>query len=339
MTRFETDSSSSQPTQVLHPGPLNALTDVKGIRVGHFTSLEQATGTTVLLFDGDTVAGVDVRGASPGTRETELLRPENLIEHIHALVLSGGSAYGLESVTGVMRYLEERGIGFDLGKGQVVPIVPAAVLFDLGRGGDWSGRPDASFGLEAAKNARSGSLEQGNVGAGAGAAAGLLKGGIGTASTQLEGGLVVGALVALNPGGQVFDPRTGRLYGEFLGLEGEFEALEPLNLSRLPPAKSSRAGQNTTLGVVATNARLSKSQATKVAQMAHDGLARAIRPVHTLFDGDVVFAVSTGEIALEGPAQLSHLGAVGADTLARAIVHAVLKARSIEGHPCYWDLV
>ena len=339
MTQFETDSSSSQPQILLRPGPLNAITDVFGVRVGHFTNLEQATGTTVLVFDRDTVAGVDVRGASPGTRETELLRPENLIEHIHALVLSGGSAYGLEAATGVMRLLEERGVGFDLGGGRVVPIVPAAVLFDLGRGGDWTGRPDAHYGLEAARAAKTGPLEQGNVGAGTGAAAGVLKGGIGSASTVLEGGLTVGALVALNSGGQVFDPHTGRLYAEFLGLEDEFGPLESLDLTRLPPAKDPRAGQNTTLGVVATNARLSKAQASKVAQMAHDGLARAIRPVHTLFDGDVVFALSTGEVALEGPAQLSLLGAIAADTLSRAILHAVLAAHSIPGHPAYRDLV
>jgi len=339
MTQFESDSSSSQPQLSLRPGPLNAITDVFGVRVGHFTNLEQATGTTILLFDSDTVAGVDVRGASPGTRETELLRPENLIEHIHALVLSGGSAYGLEAATGVMRFLEKRGVGFDLGEGRVVPIVPAAVLFDLGRGGDWTGRPDANYGLEAAKNAKSGPLEGGNVGAGTGAVAGVLKGGMGTASTVLEGGLTVGALVALNSGGQVFDPRTGRLYAEFLGLDGEFGPLEPLDLTRLPPAKDPRAGQNTTLGVVATNARLSKAQASKVAQMAHDGLARAIRPVHTLFDGDVVFALSTGEVALESPAQLSFLGALAADTLSRAILHAVLAAESIPGHPAYRDMV
>ena len=339
MTQFERAAATSQTHPLERPGPLNALTDVTGVRVGHYTDLEQCTGTTVVLFDGDAVAGVDVRGAAPGTRETELLRPENLIEHIHALVLTGGSAYGLEAATGVMRFLEEQGRGFALGGGRVVPIVPAAVLFDLARGGDFSGRPTAQFGYEAAKEAVSGPLEGGNVGAGTGAVAGALKGGMGTASTVLENGVTVGALVALNPAGQVFNAQTGRLYGEYLELEGEFGPLEPLNPARLSPNLDPRAGQNTTLGIVATNAKLSKAQSTKVAQMAHDGLARAMYPSHTMFDGDVIFAVSTGEVVVESPLELSRIGAVAADTLARAIVHAVLQAKSIPGFPAYRDLI
>ncbi|WP_019586001.1 P1 family peptidase [Deinococcus apachensis] len=336
MTSFEASAAGSQREGDRRPGPLNAITDVAGVRVGHHTDLAQATGTTVVLFGGGAVAAVDVRGAAPGTRETDLLQPENAVSHIHALLLSGGSAYGLDAAGGVMRYLEERSVGFGVGEGRVVPIVPGAVLFDLGRGGNFGGRPDASFGYRAAENARTGPVGQGNVGAGTGAVVGVLKGGVGTASTVLDDGSVVGALVALNAAGQVFSPTTGRLYAEHLELAGEFAGpLPPVDLGLLPPADLPRPGQNTTLGLVAVNRTLGKAQALKVAQMAQDGLPRSIWPVHTLFDGDVVFSAATGGPPVETPGDLSRLGTVAADTLARAVVHGVLNARTLGRWPAY----
>ena len=340
MTKFEAGSKASQDRQGVRPGPLNAITDVPGVQVGHHTDEAQHTGTTVVLFDvGGAVASVDVRGAAPGTRETDLLRPENAVQRIHALVFSGGSAYGLDAASGVMRFLEARGIGFDLGEGRVVPIVPAAVLFDLGRGGDFDGRPDASFGERAAEAADSGPVVQGNVGAGTGARAGRLKGGIGTASTVLEDGTVVGALVALNSGGQVFSPGSGHLYAAHLELAGEFGGpLPPVDLGALPEPQPPRAGRNTTLALVAVNRRLDKAQALKVAQMAQDGLPRAIWPVHTPFDGDVVFAAGTGGETVGTVEDLSRLGTLAADTVSRAIVHAVLSAHGANGWPAYHEV-
>ncbi|MGI8746741.1 MAG: P1 family peptidase, partial [Deinococcus sp.] len=288
---------------------------------------------------------VDVRGAAPGTRETELLRPENAVQRVHALMLSGGSAYGLDAAGGVMRWLEEAGRGFDPGEGRVVPIVPAAVLFDLGRGGDFGGRPDASFGYRAAQAAGTGPVAQGNVGAGTGARAGRLKGGIGTASTLLQGGTVVGALVAVNSGGQAFSPGSGELYAAHLQLGDEFGGeLPPVDLARLDAAHAGgtpplRLGQNTTLGVVAVNRALDKAQALRLAQMAQDGLTRALWPVHTVFDGDAVFAAATGGPAVETPGELSALGTLAADTLSRAVVHAVLNARGANGWPAYRDVL
>lgn len=339
MTNFEAAAAGSQRGEVPRPGPLNAITDVTGVRVGHHTDLAQATGTTVVLFDGGAVAGVDVRGAAPGTRETDLLRPENTVTHIHALLLSGGSAYGLDAAGGVMRFLEERGVGFEVGEGRVVPIVPGAVLFDLGRGGDFGGRPDASFGYWAAENAQAGPVEQGNVGAGTGAVVGVLKGGVGTASTALEDGTVVGALVVVNAAGQVFSPTTGGLYAHHLELAGEFgESLPPVDFRLLPPADPPRPGENTTLGLVAVNRSLDKAQALKVAQMAQDGLPRSLWPVHTPFDGDVVFAAATGGEPVETPGDLSRLGTIAADTLARAVVHGVLNAHTLGRWPAYREV-
>lgn len=335
------------PAGRLQPGPYNAITDVAGVKVGHFTDEKALTGTTVVLVEGGAVAGVDVRGAAPGTRETDLLDPVNLVQQVQAVVLTGGSAYGLDAAGGVVAYLEERGIGFPVGQGRVVPIVPAAVLFDLGRGGDWKVRPDKSFGYRAAAAASEGPVAQGNVGAGTGACAGGLKGGIGTASVVLEGGIVVGAIVAVNAAGWADDPETGELYGRFLELAGEFGSLRsPRELGYRgrgsdpdapDPLAGGALGSHTTIGVVATNARLDKAQARRVAQMAHDGLARAIRPSHTLFDGDTLFALSTGAVAVEGPARLSAIGAAAADAVARAVVHAMLHARSAGGMVSYCD--
>ncbi len=323
-------------------GPNNAITDVAGVRVGHYD--EGPTGVTVVLApDAGAVAGVDVRGSAPATRETDLLRPTNLVQRVHAVVLSGGSAFGLRSADGVMRWLAERGRGFPVGEGHVVPIVPAAALFDLGRGGNWTVQPEADWGRRACESASDGKVPQGNVGAGAGAAAGGLKGGLGTASALTPSGVTVGALVALNPLGAVADPDSGRLYAAEFGLPGEFEGLTP-HAARGPAGQEGPL-RNTTLAVVATDAALSKAEATKLAQMSHDGLARTIRPAHTMFDGDAVFALATGErefepegevpFGAEGAIKVNQLGALAADVLARAVGHAVLHAESAWGVASY----
>ena len=262
-------------------------------------------------------------------------------------MLTGGSAYGLEAATGVVRYLEERGIGYPVGEGRVVPIVPAAVLFDLGRGGDWTIRPDAEYGYQAALAASDGPVEQGVVGAGTGAQSGGLKGGIGSASIVLENGVVVGAIVAVNSVGRTFNPETGELYASFLELDDEFGALtNPADLGFQGDSEDLFAlfgdGQdliahNTTIGVIATNATLDKAQAQKIAQMAQDGFARAIRPAHTMFDGDTVFTVGTGEVELANVGELNAVGAAAADVMARAIVHAMLNASSVGDVMSYCD--
>lgn len=326
----------------MQPGPLNAITDVPGIQVGHYTDSQNLTGLTVVFPQGGAVAGVDVRGSAPGTRETDLLDPVNLIEKVQAIVLSGGSAYGLEAVGGVMRYLEERGLGHpiaELSTPTVVPIVPAAVLFDLLVGSS-KVRPTAENGYQAALALSSGPVAQGNVGAGTGARNGGLKGGIGTASAVLENGGVVGAIVAANAHGRSHDPQSGELYGRWLELEGEFKLKRPPQPLWAPDysdifVSTPLQTSNTVIGVVATNAKLSKAQARKVAMMAHDGIARAVFPAHTMFDGDVIFSLSTGNIPLETPAELSRIGAVAADVFARALLHGVLNATSAGGLIAY----
>ncbi len=335
----------------------NAITDVAGIEVGHCTDLEHLTGTTVILVRDGAVAGVDVRGSAPGTRETDLLNPVNLVEKVYAVVLTGGSAYGLAAADGAMNYLEKQGIGFQVGNGTIVPIVPAAALYDLGRGGtDFTVRPDASFGFTACVQAMTGHVEQGNAGAGTGALTGTLignevKGGIGTASTNLGNGIIVGALVAVNPGGSPVNPETGEFYAAFLETDNEFGSLKTTTRSPSRAVKGltrPHGPNNTTLAVVATNIELTKAQATKVAQMAHDGIARAIRPAHTMFDGDTIFALSTGKKGIanmetrgrwgDQAAKLNAIGSATADTLSRAIVHAMITARSIAGMQSYRDL-
>jgi L-aminopeptidase/D-esterase-like protein len=343
-----------------HGGFFNAITDVPGIEVGHCTDIDNLTGTTVILTRKGAVAGVDVRGAAPGTRETDALHPINLIEKVHAVVLTGGSAYGLAAVDGVMSYLEGQGIGFPLGDGNIVPIVPAAALYDLGRGGTvFSGRPIAEFGVRACEQAKTGAIAQGNVGAGTGALTGTLignelKGGIGTASTDLGNAVICGALVAVNAGGSPVNPDTGEFYAAFLETDHEFGGLQ--GASVLLPSQGNKDQRithktnpisHTTIAVVATNLALTKAQATKVAQMAHDGMARAIRPVHTMFDGDAIFALSTGERTIEDlkevgmwgdtAARINTLGSAAADTLARAIIHAILAAEGIAGMQSYTD--
>lgn len=321
-------------------GKGNGLTDVPGIAVGHVTDSDLLSGVTVILPRNGAVGGVDVRGGAPGTRETDLLDPVNLVEEVHAVVICGDSAFGLRAVNGVMRFLEERGIGLPVGEGRVVPIAPGAVLFDLGRGRKRGHIPE-DFGYKACENASTGPVPQGNVGAGTGAVAGGLKGGIGTASETLSDGITVGGLVAVNAYGSPVDPETGLFYARYLERAGEFGTLKPglPHRERIShPERTGRTGRHTTIGIVATDAKLTKTQATRVAQAAHDGLARAIRPSHTMFDGDTVFVLATGKTDLpdepglfgqEKAETLSRLGASAADVLSRAIIHAMLAAETV----------
>lgn len=334
------------------PGPNNAITDVPGIRVGQFERDGHGylTGTTVVHAPARAVGGVDVRGGAPGTRETDLLDPRNLVQQADAITLTGGSAYGLNSAAGVMRWLEEHNQGFQV-DGGVVPIVPGAVIYDLGRGGDFGARPSAGFGYRAIDDAKGGPVAQGNVGAGTGAISGGLKGGVGTASVVLDNGLVVGAIVVVNSAGSAVNPDTCTFYAEYLEVGNEFGGLRAPSSEQCASSdgRSSPAtprSTNTTIAVVATNAPLDKEEAQKMAGVAHDGLARAISPMHTLYDGDSVFALSTGVGVQAGVPGLPGALAAGdlnkvysgaADTLSRAVVHAMLAAKSAAGTPSYCD--
>lgn len=316
------------------------LTAIRGIKVGQHTLTTKPTGCTVVLLETGAVAGVDIRGSSPGTRETALLHPLNTVKKVHAIVLSGGSAFGLATATGVMRYLEEREIGFETPAAKV-PIVPAAILYDLGIG-DHTIRPTADCGYQAASRANGGSIQEGNVGAGAGATVGKIKGaaramksGIGTASITLPNGVIVAALVAVNAVGDVIDPANGQIVAGVRTQDGEGLA-DSRKLLRAASPSRSQIGANTTIGVVATNVPLSKVQATKVAQMAHDGLARAISPVHTPYDGDTVFALTTA--THESQSSVLQIGALAADVMAEAIVRAARAATGIPGYPAARDL-
>ncbi len=314
----------------------DAITDVPGIRVGHWSDRRAATGCTVVLCDKGAVGGVDVRGGAPGTRETDLLRPGTLVPAIHAVLLTGGSAWGLDAAGGVMRYLEERGIGLVYGAGPV-PIVVGAVLYDLRLGRD-DVRPDADAGRRACQAAGAGRVSQGTVGAGTGAtvakALGVercLKGGVGTASETLgeHGDVLVGALVAVNCLGEVVDPASGQVVAGPRAEGGGFvSTLDALRGSEQPPA----SGESTTLAVVATSAGLTKEQACRLASVAHDGLARAIRPAHTMVDGDIVFTMATGDAALE-PMRSAALEALAARAVERAVLKAVREARGLAGVP------
>ncbi|MBV8807797.1 MAG: P1 family peptidase [Acidobacteriaceae bacterium] len=325
----------------LSPG---SILDVGDLRVGHFTDVRRPTGCTVILFDqGGAVASVDVRGSAPGTRETDLLNPVNTVQKVNAILLSGGSAFGLDAATGVMRYVEEKGQGYRLGP-LVVPIVPAAILFDLNIG-DAKIRPNADAGYAACQNASHQSIEQGNVGAGAGATVGKLfglkcamKSGIGTASLRVGGsGLIVGAIVAVNAVGDVSHYESGKLLAGARTQDGSRlrnsmrEILEGSSQSA-----EERPGANTTIGVVTTNADLTKTELAKVARMAHDGLARTINPVHTAADGDTIFAAATGSMNVRS--DISVIGSVAAEAVARAINNAVLAATGIPGYPACRDL-
>ncbi|MDQ0991436.1 P1 family peptidase [Streptomyces sp. V3I7] len=330
---------------------VDALTDVAGVRVGHATRTGDGglTGTTVVLApEGGMVAAVDVRGGGPGTKETDALDPRNVVRRIDAIVLTGGSAYGLDAASGVMAWLEERGRGVRVGPdpAHVVPVVPAACVFDLGRGGDFRTRPDADLGRAAVEAAAASApgvpVDEGCVGAGTGAVVGALKGGVGTASTVLDSGITVAALVVANAAGSALDLETGVLYGElFQGRVRYPEAgVHAVARERLAEAaaRNTPPPLNTTLAVVATDAELTKAQAQKVAGTAHDGIARAVRPVHLMNDGDTVFALATGARPLDAgdPLALNGILAAGADLVTRAIVRAVRAAEPVDGPGGSW---
>ncbi|MEP6999846.1 MAG: P1 family peptidase [bacterium] len=317
------------------------LTAVEGLKVGHHTLSGRPTGCTVIIAERGAVAGVDVRGAAPGTRETDLLNPVNLVPMVHAIVLSGGSAFGLDAATGVMKYLEERDIGFDVRIAKV-PIVPAAVIYDLPVG-DPKIRPDAECGYKAAAAATTGAVAEGDVGAGAGATVGKLfgpahamKGGTGSASITLPNGLTVSAIVVVNAVGDIIDPATGQVVAGTRTADGKSlaDARKLLRAGGTQP--QNRIGENTTLGVVATNATLTKAQATKVAQMAQDGFARAISPSHTMNDGDTIFAMATG--TRSDAADVTTIGALAADMIVEAILRAVHQSKGLPGYPAVRDL-
>ncbi|MEH7885147.1 P1 family peptidase [Bacillus sp. JJ1609] len=314
----------------------NQITDVPGVKVGNIENQQALTGCTAILFEEGAVAGVDVRGSAPGTRETDLLNPVNLVDKVHAICLSGGSAFGLDAASGVMGFLEERGIGLDVGVAKV-PIVPAAVLFDLACGNP-NVRPDKQMGYEAAKTAATEKFHTGNYGAGCGATVGkmagpdfCMKGGLGSASIRLENGVVIGAIVAVNPAGDVREPSNeGVLAGPYKN--GEIlDSLKLLEQNYSPPIPT---GSNTTIGVVAVNADLTKAEATKVAQMAQDGYARTIFPAHTMFDGDTIFAVATGGEKVP----VDVIGGLAAKVMELAIIDAVKSAESIEGIIAHKDV-
>ncbi|MCF8106711.1 MAG: P1 family peptidase [Desulfohalobiaceae bacterium] len=324
----------------------NSLTDVSGLLVGHYTDFQAMSGVTVIICPEGAAAGVDVRGSAPGTRETDLLDPVNLIEKVQAVVLSGGSVYGLANCDPVVGWLAERGYGFPLDENHVAPIVPAAVLYDLGRGERFIPAINRSWGLEACQQASSDPVPSGCLGAGTGALAGSIKGGLGSAGQVLDSGLTVTALIAVNSNGSVINPETGLPWEIGLEEDGEFGSQGRRRVC-LPEAPESSPGRNTTIGVVATNAVLSKAQATKVAQMAQDGLARSIRPAHTMFDGDAIFCLATGEKPLadeEGFFQVkeaqavNELGQAAADCTSRAIIQGVLSAQSLAGIAAFCDL-
>lgn len=320
--------AGSVPLQAQRVGATNSLTDVAGLRVGHFQRLDGGyrTGTTVVLADPAATASVDVQGGAPGTRETDLLVPGGLVTQVNAIVLSGGSAFGLDAAAGVMEWLEERSIGY-LVEGGVVPIVPSAILFDLGRGGDFSKRPDASFGWAAADNAHEGPVSQGRVGVGTGARYGL-----GSASAVLENGYTVAAIVGLNPAGSPVNPATCLPYGVFLELDGEFglQAPDPSECTKANAGGSrppDRAPFNTTIAVVATDAPLDQVQVQRMAKVSNSGLARSIRPIHNLSDGDAVFGVATARSAPGVELSSEDLQVIynaAADALGRAVVHALI---------------
>ena len=329
-------------TQTPAPTTVNNVTAVAGITVGHFTLPERPTGCTVILAEGGAIGGVDVRGGAPGTAETDLLSPLNTVEKVNAIVLSGGSAFGLASRDGVMKFLDEKKIGYATGGGPV-PIVPTAILYDLTIGGRPDIRPSADCGYRAAAAARAGAIDQGNVGAGAGATVGkmmgggrAMKGGIGSAALPASDGLIVAAIVAVNAVGSVVDPRNGNRpvagvrTADGKGLE------DPFAVVRRGVIQQGPAREATTIGVVTTNACLTKAQATKVAGMAHDGMARAIVPSHTPSDGDTLFVLAT--CGRPGAANIGTVGSLAAEAVSDAIINAVRAAKAIPGYPAAGDI-
>ena len=327
------------------------LTAVPGLKVGHHTLTERPTGCTVILVDGDAVGGVSQRGAAPATRETDLLNPLNLVERVNAVVLTGGSAFGLDAATGVVRWLEEHDIGFPTAGGKV-PIVPGAAIFDLTVGNNPKIRPTADCGYRAAAAATDAVVAEGSVGAGAGATVGKLggfsehlgypagsllptKAGLGSAAIALPNGLIVGAVVAVNAVGDIIDPNTGQVVAGTRNPDGTFaDARKILRAGK--SVERPRPGENTTIGVVATNARLTKTQVGRMALMADDAYARAINPAHTMGDGDTVFALATGR--WNGEADVTIVGALAAEALADAIVRAATQATGVPGIPAARDL-
>ena len=323
----------------------NSITDIRGLRVGHAQDEEALTGCTVILCEKGAIGGVDQRGGAPGTRETDAMHPMHLVNEVHAVVLSGGSAFGLDSATGVVNYLEERGVGFDVRVARV-PIVPAAILFDLGVGSS-EVRPDAQMGYQACLNASADRPAEGNVGAGTGATvgkiigmAGAMKSGLGTASMEIGKGVLVGAIAAVNVFGDVIDPETGQIIaGARVVQKGPLKiGLGPYFADTMCVMQSLvgrtilsfMSRENTAIGVVATNAKLNKEQINKVAQMAQDGLARTVRPAHTMLDGDTIFALATGEVK----ADVNIVGAFAAEAFSQAMLRAVRTAESAAGLPC-----
>jgi L-aminopeptidase/D-esterase-like protein len=326
----------------VHAQTNSTITGVPGIKVGHHTLTERSTGCTVILVDGDgATGGVSQRGGAPGTRETDLLDPSNLVDKVNAVVLSGGSAFGLDAATGTVKWLEEHNIGWDVRVGKV-PIVPAAILFDLGVGNNPKIRPTADCGYRAAAAASSAAVTEGTIGAGAGATVGKsggpgrsMKAGLGSYSITLPGGLSVGAIVAVNAVGDIVDPDTGKVVAGVRNPDGTFaDARALLRSGQTGPRP--RAFENTTIGLVATNARLTKAQAHRMALMADDGFARAIFPAHTNGDGDTVFALATGQWT--GDADITQIGALAADVMARAIVRAATEATGLPNLPAARDL-
>jgi L-aminopeptidase/D-esterase-like protein len=322
-------------------GLANAITDVTGIEVGHYTDKSSATGCTVVLYREGAVTGVDVRGGAPGTRETDLLRPENRVDQAHAVLLSGGSAFGLNAAAGVMRYLEEQGVGYQAGPA-LVPIVPAAILFDLALITS-EVRPGPEEGYKACLGCSNREVEEGTIGAGTGATVGKLlgidraiKGGIGTASLELPGGVIVGAIVAVNAHGGVVDYTNGKTIAGPRRSDGPgiYDTVDLLLNGH--GAEGSPPGTNTTIGVVATNATLTKAQASFLARVSHDGLALAIRPCHTTRDGDTLFAMATGEVSSD--IDLVGLGAAAVEVVARSVLRAVRTATGLGGVPSLKEL-
>jgi L-aminopeptidase/D-esterase-like protein len=332
------------PAKVARLGS-GSLTEVEGLKVGQYTEKGRPTGCTVVLAEEGAVAGVDIRGSAPGTRETDLLNPINTVQEVNAIVLSGGSAFGLDTASGVMKYLDERGFGYKVGSAGVVPIVPAAILFDLDVGNPKI-RPTAESGYAACLAATREPVAEGSVGAGAGATVGKLfgpksamKSGLGTASIHAgDTGVIVAALVAVNAVGDVIDPADGKIVAGARTPDGK-DFIDSMRKIREGYAVEMRpqSGANTTIGVVATNAALTKVQAAKVAQMAHDGLARTINPVHTPFDGDTIFALATGKLKVN----VNHgiIGALAAAAMAEAVLRAVVNATGIPGYPSYRDIM
>lgn len=312
------------------------ITDVKCIKVGHAQSEKGMTGCTVILCENGAIGGVDVRGSAPGTRETDLFKPDKMVDKVHAVVLSGGSAFGLETASGVMRYLEEKGIGFDVGVTKV-PIVASAVIFDLTIG-DYKIRPDINMGYEACLNASSAENRQGNIGCGLGATVGkilgpqnAMKSGLGSATVKV-GELIVSAIVSVNSFGDIYDLSGKQIAGVY-----DYEKEKLLNTVEIMKNVNKNIGftlANTTIGVVATNGVLTKAEANKVAQMAHNGLARTINPIHTMVDGDTIFALATGEIK----ADINLIGTLAAEVVAKAVLNAIYYAESTHGLKAFKDI-